>query len=265
MSALTFQRVSVRVRDKELLSDISLSLEPGEFLALVGPNGAGKTTLLRSAIGLLHPSHGRVLLGGRDVTRLGPRERASQIAWLPQHQSISEPLSAVEIVAAARFRFGESASDSERHARAALERVHGAELSNARFHELSGGERQRVSMAALLAQGTKLALLDEPASHLDPAHQLETYRLLGELWNLGVGILLVTHDINLIGQLGSPDRVRIIGLRGGKQAFSTSFSATDLPERLGALFGLRFSALEHTGRRILLADAANSENAGGGA
>lgn len=252
MSALVLEQVSVRAGNRQLLGELSLTLEPGQFLALVGPNGAGKTTLLRVALGLLRPSQGRVSLGGRDLRRMNPRERAARIGWLPQHQAPSEGLSVTELVGAARYRFDEPKSISDREAAAALERVGAAGLGGARVSELSGGERQRVFLASLLAQGPRLALLDEPASHLDPAHQLETYRLLGELWALGMGILLVTHDVNLIGQLGAPERIVLLGLDRGREVFRARFMDSDLPARLGSLFGLDFSVVQLDGRRILV-------------
>jgi iron complex transport system ATP-binding protein len=220
----------------------------------VGPNGAGKTTLLRAALGLITPSRGKVLLAGRDARSLKPRQRAAHVAWLPQHAGSSEPLSALEAVMAARYRFFEALGTSERAALRALERVGMAAHAAARITELSGGERQRVAVATLLAQEARVALLDEPANHLDPAQQLETYRLLGELWSEGTSILLVTHDLNLLSQLGATERVRVVGLAGGRVRFSASYDAASLPAELSQLFGVEFAALERAGRRVLLAN-----------
>jgi iron complex transport system ATP-binding protein len=254
VSELELCEVSVRVRQRELLSDVSLQLEPGGFLALVGPNGAGKTTVLRTALGLLAPCRGRVLLGGRDAARLSPRERAAHVAWLPQHADSTEPLSALEAVLSARYRFFEAASASERAASAALERVGLSGHAEARVTELSGGERQRVALATLLAQEARVVLLDEPANHLDPAQQLETYRLLGQLWSEGTAILLVTHDLNLLSQLGAPNEVQVMGLAAGRASFTSAYDSPELPARLSRLFGVEFSVIERSGRRVLLAD-----------
>jgi iron complex transport system ATP-binding protein len=253
MSELELRGVSVRVQKRELVKDVSLKLEAGGFVALVGPNGAGKTTLLRAALGLVTPSTGQVLLAGQDVRHMKPKERADHVAWLPQHAGSSEPLSALEAVMAARYRFFEAQSASERAARLALERVGMGAHSAARITELSGGERQRIAVATLLAQAARVALLDEPANHLDPAQQLETYRLLGELWSEGMGILLVTHDLNLLSQLGAADRIQVVGLADGRVHFTSSYAAPNLPARLGELFGVEFAAIERAGRRMLLA------------
>src|SRR6187399_3198798 len=88
--------VEVTLAGRALLSGISLSVEPGEFLALVGPNGAGKTTLLRAALGLVRCSRGNVRVGGAPVETLAPRARASLLGWLPQQAFTAEALSALE-------------------------------------------------------------------------------------------------------------------------------------------------------------------------
>ncbi|HYO93541.1 MAG TPA: ABC transporter ATP-binding protein [Polyangiaceae bacterium] len=261
MTALELANVSVHAGPRVLLSDVSLKLAPGEAIALVGPNGAGKTTLLRTALGLLRPHSGRVLLGDVEVSRLSPRKRAAAIAWLPQHTSVSEPLSALEVVVAARYRFDETRPRSEHAARGALERVRAGALADARITELSGGERQRVSLAALLAQEARLVLLDEPASHLDPAQQLDTYRLLGELCAEGLGVLLVTHDVNLLPQLGASERVALVGLTQGRCVFRTHYGAPELLAQLGELFGVPFVEYRHEDARVLLpSPAAASSN-----
>jgi len=100
---LRLEDVSVVRKDRVLLEHLSVTLEPGQLLSLVGPNGAGKTTLLRAALGLIATTSGSVRLGDADVRALGPKQRAARIAWLPQHSSAAEELSALDIVMAARF------------------------------------------------------------------------------------------------------------------------------------------------------------------
>jgi len=249
---LTLQEVSIVHSARKLLDNVELSLETGQLLALVGPNGAGKTTLLRAALGLLTPTSGQVRLGDAVVAGLGPRERAARVAWLPQHTSGGEDLSALEVVAAARFRFDEPFGVSAREARTALARVGVAEVAERALSTLSGGERQRVALAGLLAQAAPVLLVDEPANHLDPAQQIEVYRLLGELWRAGKSLILVTHDINLLRHLGDAEQVRVAGMARGKLAFESSLTAPDLPEQLGQLFGVHMRALPLDGQRVLM-------------
>lgn len=250
---LELRDASVEISGKRLLDDVSLTVREGEFVALIGPNGAGKTTLLRAALGLM-PASGDVLLNGKPVRAYNGRARAGLIAWLPQQALITEALTALDLVAGARFRFDESRRSAEAAAREALQRA-GAEQFEKRFvNTLSGGEQQRVAVAAMLAQEAPLLLLDEPANHLDPGQQIALYRLFGELWRQGKGVLCITHDVNLLAHAGQG--VTVAGLREGKLKFQQPFESPDLPEKLQALFNTPFTAIATEGRRALLAGVA---------
>jgi iron complex transport system ATP-binding protein len=239
-------------RGRTLLDRVSLVLEPGQLLALLGPNGAGKTTLLRCALGLVTPDAGQVWLGERPLPSLSARERAARLAWLPQHGARTEELSAVDVVQSARYRFDEPAALSEREARRVLERVGVAGVADRPLGTLSGGERQRVTLAGLLAQDAPILLADEPANHLDPAQQIDVYRLLGELWREGRSVVCVTHDINLLRHLGAPESVRVAGVAQGRIQFECAFANSELPDLLGGLFGVKMHALALNGARVLV-------------
>jgi iron complex transport system ATP-binding protein len=247
---LGLRDVDVRLAGRTLLDGISLSVEPGEFLALVGPNGAGKTTLLRTALGLVRCSRGNIRVGGAPIESLEPRARAALLGWLPQQAPATEALSALETVVAARYRFDETRAKAREAARGCLERLGVRELEEHPVTRLSGGERQRVALAALIAQEAKLYLLDEPANHLDPAQQAETYALLGALVSEGTGILCVTHDVNLLAHVGGHPRVT--GLASGKLAFETGYESHDLPARLAKLFGVPMDQVELGTRRLIV-------------
>ena len=252
---LKLEQVTVVRRGRALLDGVDLVLEPGALLALVGPNGAGKTTLLRVMLGLEAPSSGRALLGGNEVQRLATKARAARVAWLPQHSHAAEELSALDVVMAARFRFDEPFAFTRQEAKRALSRVGIADTATRALSTLSGGERQRVALAGLLAQQAPLLLLDEPANHLDPAQQIDVYRLLGELWREGNSVVCVTHDINLLRHLGKAE-VRVAGIAGGKLRFQLPLSAHELPQELGELFGVRMHALMLGDDRVLLPERA---------
>jgi iron complex transport system ATP-binding protein len=171
---------------------------------------------------------------------------------LPQHAGTTDELTALEVVIAARYRFDEPFKVGAREARAALERVGAAAVADRRLSTLSGGERQRVALAGLLAQATPLLLVDEPANHLDPAQQIDVYRLLGELWREGKSLAIVTHDINLLRHLGDSERVRVAGVAQGRLRFEAQLTAPELPEQLGQLFGVEMRAVSLAGQRVLL-------------
>jgi iron complex transport system ATP-binding protein len=252
LTRLELSRVSIAAGKRRLLSELDFEVSSGEFVAVVGPNGAGKTTLLRTALGLLTPVGGTVRVNGEPVQRLDGRARAARLSWLPQQLSTSEPLRAVELVMAARFRFVEPESAAREAALQALARLGAEGLAGARVDRISGGERQRIALAALLAQSAELLLLDEPANHLDPAHQAETYRLLGELWSEGLGLVCVTHDVNLLAHSGDPERLRVVGLRAGQVAFSTRYADPDLGARLSELFDVRMATFHSGSRRFIV-------------
>jgi len=255
--SLRLEGVGVSRRGRALLDAVDLEVGPGELLALVGPNGAGKTTLLRTIVGLLEPQRGRVLLGDADVSTLSARARAAKVAWLPQHMAQTEELSALDIVVAARFRFDEPFRVAAAQSIKALARVGLENVAERSVLTLSGGERQRVALAGLLAQAAPLLLLDEPANHLDPAQQIDVYRLLGELWREGLSIVCVTHDVNLLRHLAAPERVRLAGMANGQLRFQTNFADGNLPSELGQLFGVRMNSLQNAqdGSRLLFAES----------
>jgi len=252
MAKLEFVDLSVVAGGRTLLDRVTLQLAPGEFVALIGANGAGKTTLLKTALALRPISAGHVRVADAPVNELEARRRAALIAWLPQHVRTEEPVTGLESVAAARFRFRESHAQSRRAAARALARVGASAYAERRVTELSGGERQRVSFACLLAQEADILLFDEPANHLDPAQQLEVYRLLGELWREGRSILCINHDVNLLHQVGDPARVRVVGLHAGRVAFDTPLDAPGLPAQLGDLFGLEMDSLQGREQRFIV-------------
>lgn len=254
MTTLELARVSVHARGKTLLEEISLRLDEGEFVALLGPNGAGKTTLLRAALGL-NDARGDVTLDGRAVRSIPGRERAAKIAWLPQQALIAEPITVLEQVTAARYRFSETHREATAGAMRALESAGAAEFAQRNAVELSGGEQQRVAIAGLIAQETPLLLLDEPANHLDPAQQIELYRVIGRLWREGRGILCITHDVNILRYLEAHRPLRVVGLGAGRVQFECEYTSPELAENAGALFNVAMDVVETAGQRLLVPGA----------
>lgn len=185
-----------------VLREVDLELRPGDVTALVGPNGAGKSTLLRALAGLIRPAHGEVTLDGIDVGTLTRAALARRIAVVPQVFDTLFPFSVREIVGLGRTaRLGLFARPSPADGEA-VERALDAEglqpLADRRVDSLSGGERQRAVLAMALAQEADVLLLDEPTTHLDPAHQRGLLHRLAELArDRGVIGVAVLHDLNL--------------------------------------------------------------------
>jgi zinc transport system ATP-binding protein len=198
--AVEVSDVSVSHRDQTVLEDVSLVVEPRDYLALLGPNGGGKTTLLRVILGLLEPDRGRVRVFGEP-----PRRARGRVGYVPQRPGFDFdfPIRVLDVVlmgrlgASRRLRpFG--AADRSR-ALGALDRVEMAHLAQRAIGALSGGELQRVLIARALAVEPRLLLLDEPTASLDERIGRSIWELLEEL-SRDVAIVLVSHDIGAISQ-----------------------------------------------------------------
>ena len=239
----------------KLLQGIDLEVGERDVVAIVGPSGAGKTTLARCLLGLVTPSGGRIEIDGAPLGALNPRRRAAYLAWLPQMALTVESIAVIEFLAAARFRFDESWGASRAGALAALRECGIERLAEQSVDSLSGGELQRVALAGLIAQDSRVFLLDEPSNHLDPRRQRDIYRLLGNQWRAGRTLIIITHDVNLLSELGSAGRSgppRVMGIRGGRLAFQRRLGEEALASDLGALFDMPYTWVEAGGRRLLL-------------
>ena len=172
---LEAQGVDVRIGSVPIVSGANLTLRAGELTALVGPNGAGKTTLVRALAGLL-PSEGAIIIDGRALGEISPRERARRIAYLPQGNVFHWPLSVADVVALGRTPHADPfsrISDNDRAAVARALAITETETFATRpVTTLSGGERARVALARALATQAAVLLADEPTVSLDPRHQL---------------------------------------------------------------------------------------------
>jgi iron complex transport system ATP-binding protein len=252
VTVLEAAAVTVTIRGRNVLEGFSLCVEAGEVVALLGPNGAGKTTLLRCILGLIRPTQGVVTLQGIDSLAYSAKQRAGLVGYLAQQATNDDALTVIEYVAAARFRHDESRSANQRAARAALARVDAEDLAERRLGPLSGGERQRVALAALLAQEAATLLLDEPANHLDPARQAQSYALLGQLQQGGSTMLIVTHDVNLLAHLSCPERVRVVGLQQGRNTFDLAYADPRLCDQLTELYGVPMQRFVEHGQALIV-------------
>ena len=185
--------------DKQVvLEGINLDYSSDEFLAIIGPNGGGKSTLLKLILGLLKPQSGEIKLFGKE-----PSEVSKFIGYVPQNflSNQSFPMMVLEVVLMGLIDkkiFGFYSRGEKQMALAALEKVGMKEFASARIGELSGGQRQRVYIARALCANAKVLVLDEPTASIDTKGQAEIYEILKNINASGVGVVLVSHDLNIV-------------------------------------------------------------------
>ena len=215
------------------LQDVSLSVQPGEVLAVVGPSGSGKTTLLRLLSGLLTPTAGRVLLGGDDATATPPERRP--VAMVFQGFALFPHLTVRENIAFGLTVRRVARAERARRAEEAAAALHVDGLLDRLPSQLSGGERQRVALARALVRDPRVFCLDEPLSSLDPVLRVEARRVLSRLLRAdGRSAVYVTHDQSEALTVG--DRVAV--LRDGR--LEQVAGARELHARPATSFVARF-------------------------
>jgi len=183
------------------LSDLDLSIEPGEVRALIGPNGSGKSTALQALAGLIQPTRGHAAIDGTPLRSMSRREIARRLAFLPQQPTAPDEMTVEQLVRQGRFAhvglFRAYRQDDEEAIRWALQSTNLTDFAGRSLRELSGGERQRAWISAALAQEAQILLLDEPTSYLDIGYQIEVLDLIHRLSReKKVSIVVAIHDIN---------------------------------------------------------------------
>ena len=202
--------LSKSYKKRPVLRDVSFNVQRGEAIALLGPNGAGKTTCFYMTTGLIQPDTGSVLLDGQDVTDMPLYRRARLgIGYLPQESSIFRGLNVEDNLKAVIE--GQADLDKNQHARLLEELLNEfgiAHLRNTPSIALSGGERRRLEIARALAGRPDYILLDEPLAGIDPIAVSDIRKLIAQLKDRGIGVLITDHNVR--DCLGIVDRAYIL-------------------------------------------------------
>ncbi|MEO6911454.1 MAG: LPS export ABC transporter ATP-binding protein, partial [Edaphobacter sp.] len=195
---------------REVVRGVSLEIEQGEVVGLLGPNGAGKTTSFYIIVGLVRPDAGRVLVDGKDISRLPMylRARNHGISYLPQEPSIFRKLTVQDNILAVLEAQQLSWESRRTRTERLIDQLNLGNVRKTRGYALSGGERRRVEIARCLAIEPTFILLDEPFSGIDPIAVLDLQEIIFDLKKSGIGVLITDHNVR--ETLSVTDRAYII-------------------------------------------------------
>ena len=181
---------------REVVSDVSLQVRKGEIVGLLGPNGAGKTTMFYMLTGMIRPTSGRVMMMGEDVTTMPMYRRARQgLGYLAQEPSVFTRLSVEDNLRLVLEMSGLSHNDQAERLELLLNELRIGHIRKSRANTLSGGERRRTEIARSLVMDPKFILLDEPFAGVDPIAVEEIQRIVVELRERGIGVLITDHNV----------------------------------------------------------------------
>jgi zinc transport system ATP-binding protein len=237
MRMLSVEKLSFRYNSVEVLSDISFSVDAGDYIGLVVPNGSGKTTVIKIILGLIQQEKGTVTLFGTDSSAFRDRHKIGYLPQKPTHFNPHFPATVKEIVSLGLFSkksFPKRITkDDEAVIYEAMEMADVLNISDALIGELSGGQQQRVLVARAVVNKPELLILDEPTTALDPDARENFFQVLNDLnRNKQVTVILITHDIASIGKYAS----KLLYL-DKKVIFYGSFEDFCLSENMTHYFG----------------------------
>jgi len=250
--------VSFAVGGQTILREVTFRVRRGEYVVIVGPNGAGKSTLLRCLMRIHRRWTGRVAVHGRSLAEYSQRELARRIGYVPQAGGEVFPYTVEQFVTMGRYPylspFASISAEDRRVVRQAMEQTESLPLADRRLDTLSGGERQQVYIAAALAQGAEILMLDEPTTFLDYRHQAEVTGLLRRAnRQQEVTVVAVTHDLNHAALQAD----RVVALRGGRVVFEGPPGDVMRPSVLESIYATQLTLLDHptAGVPIVVPDA----------
>jgi cell division transport system ATP-binding protein len=217
-SMIVFEAVTkIYEPDVTALHEVSFVIEKGEFVFVVGASGSGKSTIIRLLLKELEPSRGRIIVGGRDLARLGRSQvplLRRNVGCVFQDFKLLPSRTAAENVAYALKVQGENANSIRRKVPEVMNMVGLSHKMNSLPDEITGGEQQRVSIARAFVNHPPLLVCDEPTGNLDPDTSVGIMQLLYRINRAGTTILMVTHDREMVDKM----RRRVIALEHGRLA-----------------------------------------------
>jgi lipopolysaccharide export system ATP-binding protein len=196
MTLLSTEGLVKAYRRRRVVNGVSIRVASGEIVGLLGPNGAGKTTTFNMVVGLVRPDEGQVKLEDRELTRLAMHERARLgIGYLTQEPSIFRKLTVEQNIMAILETCRVSRRERQLRLRYLLDELDLGRLAKSRAYTLSGGEKRRLEITRSLVTSPRLLLLDEPFSGIDPIAVYEVQKILRQLRERALGILITDHNV----------------------------------------------------------------------
>ena len=197
MSILTAENLAKSYKSRKVVSDVSLTVNSNEIVGLLGPNGAGKTTTFYMVVGLVRQDQGKIIIDGEDISLLPMHNRAQRgIGYLPQEASIFRRLTVYEnLMAVLEIRKDLTTQQRREKADELIEEFNIGHIRDSLGQSLSGGERRRVEIARALAANPKFILLDEPFAGVDPISVSDIKKIITDLRNRGLGVLITDHNV----------------------------------------------------------------------
>jgi len=209
MSEFIVENLQKSYKSRMVVQDISMRIKSGEVVGLLGPNGAGKTTSFYMMVGLVRLDAGRILLDGKNLSRMPIHMRARMgLAYLPQEPSIFRKLTVEENILAVLELRDLNPTEMSIQLESLLEELHITHIRKSAAVSLSGGERRRVEIARCLATNPSFILLDEPFAGIDPIAVIDIQKIIQFLAKRNIGILITDHNVR--ETLGICDRAYIV-------------------------------------------------------
>ena len=211
---IEYKHVALRYTEKDILKDVNLRIENGEFMVLVGPSGSGKTTMLKMVNRLLEPTDGNIYMDGKRIKDYDERELRLSTGYVLQAIALFPNLTVSENIALIPEMKGWSKEQIASKTEELLNKVGlpPADYAHRLPSELSGGEQQRIAIARAIVNNPKVLIADEPTGNLDPDNSWEIMNLLERINLQGTTVLMATHNSQIVNTL----RHRVIAIENGR-------------------------------------------------
>ena len=245
------ENLTKKYDEKIVLDEVTLEFPEKSVISLIGPNGAGKSTLMGIISRLLERSGGSAIFDGKDLKDWKSSELAKRLSILTQSHNVQMKLTVRELVSFGRFPYSQgrlTKEDSEIIDRA-ISYMELGEIENQFIDELSGGQRQRAYIAMVIAQDTKIVLLDEPTNNLDIYHATQMMRMVRRLCDeLGKTVILVLHEINYASFYSD----YVCAMKDGKIAKFGRVNEVITKEVLSSIYNVDFEIMQIKGKPMTI-------------